>query len=209
MMMINSVYNDCSDVFTHLTIIWVENCHFPIFPSHPHHPLISYTILLLPTAISVIKLFYHLSISFTNSPSTQARRWPAGQWVPVGAGPVLLSHQWARLGGNLGPLLWQTNCQGSWGVGLLPGTVTTLSFSSTSSFSSTGGYERSPPARPYGSDRNAGPSHLARHRLCCLHLRCEHSLQVTPQVFPSEYKTCFLTSPLHHLKLLASRPTYS
>ena len=57
MMMINSVYNDCSDVFTHLTIIWVENCHFPIFPSHPHHPLISYTILLLPAAISVIKLF--------------------------------------------------------------------------------------------------------------------------------------------------------
>ena len=74
MMMINSVYNDCSDVFTHLTIIWVENCHFPIVPSHPHHPLISYTILLLPAAISVIKLFYHLFISFTNPPSTQARR---------------------------------------------------------------------------------------------------------------------------------------
>ena len=58
--------------------------------------------------------------------------------------------------------------------------------SSTSTISSistlSGGYERSPPSRPDGSDRNTGSSHLAGHRLCRLHLRCEHSSHFLPWI---------------------------
>ena len=117
----------------------------------------------------------------------QTRRRPPGERVPVGPGPVLLAHQRARLGGDVGPVLRQTNCKSPWGVGILPGSTTTSSSvsSPTSTWSIStlsGGYERSPPARPDGSDRNPGSSHLARHRLCRLHLRCEHSSDFLPRI---------------------------
>ena len=68
------------------------------------------------------------------SPTHQTRRGPTRQRVPVGPGPMLLPDQWARLGGDLGPLLRQTNCKGSRGVGLLPGIVITTSSSFSTSF---------------------------------------------------------------------------
>ena len=144
--------------------------NFPLTPpSSPH-------LLHNPSsAISVIKLFYHLSISFMN-PHLPRRggdrqgseyRWGQGQcfsltnglaweetWDPCSGRPTARAHE-------------------EWGYCQVLSPPP--SPSPISSAPPAGGYERSPSARPDGSDRNAGPSHLAGHRVCCFHLRCENS----------------------------------
>ena len=175
--------------------------NFPLTPpSSPH-------LLHNPSsAISVIKLFYHLSISFMN-PHLPRRggdrqgseyRWGQGQcfsltnglaweetWDPCSGRPTARAHE-------------------EWGY------CQVLSPPSPS-----------PPPPP--SPPQAGTSAaLLPDRTALIGTPGPHTWRgtvfavstsdvsiPTPQVFPSEYKTCFLTSPLHHLKLLASRPTYS